>query len=93
MARISDTFPVPQMQGPLQIIQFNRPPKPKQTSRRNLSKVPSSADGPRSNTEQGNKEDLVLTLDEVEVIDLTCLGRHPHSRRSNIAFVLALYDD
>jgi hypothetical protein len=55
-----------------------------QTSRRNPSKAASSKDSPKSNTELGNKEDFVPTSDRVEVVDLTCLGRHPYNRRSNL---------
>jgi hypothetical protein len=93
MALFFDTFSIPHTQDSLQIIQYSGPPKPKQTSRRNSSKAPSSKDSPKSNTELGNKEDLVPTSDRVEVVDLTCLGGHPYNRRSNILFIPALCDD
>jgi hypothetical protein len=93
MAFFSDTFTMPYTQNSLQIIQYSGPPKPKQISRGNPSKVLSSKDSPKSNTKLENKEDLVPTLDEVEVIDLTYLGRHPYSRRSHTVLIPAFYDD
>jgi len=84
MAMFLDTSRLPQTHHPLQIIQYNGPPKPKQPSRRNPSKIPSSEDEARSDAKRENKEDLVPTSDEVELVDLTYLGRHPCSRRSNI---------
>ena len=100
-----NTFSVSQTQKPLQIIPYNGPPKPKQPSGRYPTKnVPSSEDeyhdideilgiGPRSNTQPKNRGDLAPTSHGTEVMDLTCLGRRPYSRRSNILFKLALYDD
>ena len=90
-----DTFPVFQPQKPLQIIPYNGPPEPKQSSRRYPSKkAPFSEDEhydideilgiePRSNTQRNNSGDLAPTLHGVEVMALTCLGRHLYSRRSN----------
>ncbi|EOA83906.1 uncharacterized protein SETTUDRAFT_32918 [Exserohilum turcica Et28A] len=73
MALFSDTFSIPHAQGSLQIIQYSGPPKPKQTSRRNPSKALSNKHSPKSNTQLENKEDLVPTSDQVEVINLTYL--------------------
>ena len=93
MALFFDTFSIPHTQDSLQIIQYPGPPKPKQTSRRNPSKASSSKDSPKPNTKLENEEDLVPTSDGVEVINLTCLGGHPYSRRSHMVLIPAFYDD
>jgi hypothetical protein len=61
-----------QGQNSLQIIQYKGPPKPKQRSQQPPSKTPSHA-------ERGDEEGLMTTLDEVELVDLTGLGRNPNS--------------
>lgn len=73
-AMVFNTFSVPQTQGSLQIIHYDGPPKSKRPSQRPPSKIPSSEDGVGSNVERENEEDLTPTLDEVELVDLTCLG-------------------
>lgn len=93
MALFPDTFFIPHAQGSLQIIQYSGPPKPKQTSLRNPSKALSNKHSPKSNTQLENKEDLVPTSDEVKVIDLTYLGRHPYSWRSHTVFIPVFYND
>lgn len=93
MTLLSDTFSIPQTQDSLQIIQYSGPPKPKLASRRNPSKATSNKDRPKSNNKLENKEDLVPTSDAVEVINLTCLGRHPYSRRSHTVLILAFDND
>lgn len=92
MATFYSTFPVTQMK-PFEIIPYEGPQEPNQTSQHHPSKVPSSGEGPASNTERGNKEDPSLNSDRLDVIDLTCSGRHPYSRRSNVMFVLPWYVD
>ena len=65
-----NTFSGLQKQNSLQIIQYEGPPKPKQRSQQPPSKISSHA-------ERGDEEGLMTTLDEVELVDLTGLGRHP----------------
>jgi hypothetical protein len=67
-----NTFSGLQKQSSLQIIQYEGPPKPKQRSQQPPSKTPSHA-------ERGGEERLMTTLDKVELVNLTGLGKHPNS--------------
>jgi hypothetical protein len=62
-----NTSPGSQTQGSLQIIHYNGPPKPKQPSQRSRYKISSS-------DERQNEEDLTITSDNTEFVDLTFLG-------------------
>jgi hypothetical protein len=65
-----------QTQSCLQTIQYEGPSKPKQRSQQ-PHKISSYA-------EQEEEEGLTVTSDGVELVNLTFLGGHPNSRRSNI---------
>jgi hypothetical protein len=67
-----NTFSGLQKQSCLQIIQYEGPPKPKQRSQQPPAKIPSHA-------ERGDEECLMTTLDKVELVDFTGLGRYPNS--------------
>jgi hypothetical protein len=67
-----NTFLGLQEQNTLEIIQYEGPPKPKQRSQQLPSKTLSHA-------QRVDEEVLMTTLDEVELVDLTGLGRHTNT--------------
>jgi hypothetical protein len=84
-----NNFPGVQMQSPLQIIQYEGPPKPKSSSKQPPSKISSHA-------ERDDEEGLTTTSDEVKFVDLTWLGEHtsiPAVDRVILVVILASYDD
>lgn len=76
-------FQVPQTQNALQFIPYDGPPKPKQTSRPSpLKMLPDENDCSSINEVQDFRDKergIVPTSHGDDVIDLTCLGKHPRS--------------
>jgi hypothetical protein len=83
------TFPGVPTQSPLQIIQYEGPPKPKRSSKQPPSEIP-------SHPERDDDEGLTPTSNKVKFVDLTWLGEHPSipaAVKVILVVILALYND
>ena len=104
MAMSFNTFSPPQMRIHSQFIPYNGPPKPKQSCQISSPKnVPFSEEFPDIddilrnksglNTQPMNGGDSTPVPYGVEIVDLTCSGRHPLAKWKILHPRLAFYDD